>query len=368
MKTMKTKIFNHNLYIFAAILIIGTACQEEIKFKSNQISSKMVVNSFIEPDSLIKVLIAGSKPIPGVISNFNWIDNATVKLFVDGEEKETLTTYTTNTNSNRDYSFNYNDTESNTTIGYCSSLKAEVGKTYKLEITHPDYDNSTCETYIPQAIEIISVDTATIDYRNNWDYDRQQLKVALKFKDPANEVNYYRLIAHLTQGIYIEKYYDKTVIDSFVNVRESYISIKDPVITPEQENANDFLFETPGNPYNVFTDELIDGREYTVNFEITIPNFYRNEKIDYLSKGEFYQVKFLLQTLPRETYLFLKSSYDHHYYDGDLFAEPVQVFSNIENGLGIFGGQSNSVINISKGTYPMDNIDYRDNYYYNYGN
>lgn len=352
----------HIFILTLLIALLMAACREEVQFNDKNIASKMVVNSFVDADSIIKVTVAGSKPIPGVQSNFNWINDATIKLFVDGKETETLKTMNiTVTDENDDY-YRQSYTPS---VVYYSETKAEIGKTYKLEIDHKRYGLATCETTIPEPIQIIAVDTmGTGPERYNYEYNNVNVK--LKFKDPANEVNYYRLIAYVKQGIYREKRYQNTVMDSVIEVREYYLTISDPVINPEQEDANDFLFGSPSNPYNVFTDELIDGREYTVNFDINIYNHQRIEGIDMTEKGEFHQIKFILQSITLETYLFLKSSFLHHYYDGDLFAEPVQVFSNVENGLGIMGGQSNDLISLKKGDYPVDSIKYHYGYYSTY--
>ncbi|MBN2261493.1 MAG: DUF4249 domain-containing protein [Prolixibacteraceae bacterium] len=346
--------------ILIGLLMAG--CREEVKFNDENIASKMVVNSFIDADSTIKVSVAGSKPIPGVTSNFNWINDATIKLFVDGKETETLKTMNQAVPEGNDDYYEQNYTPN---VIYYSETKAKVGKTYKLEINHKRYGLATCETTIPEPIQIISIDTM-VTGPAQYNYENNNLNVKIKFKDPANEANYYRLIAYINQGIYREKRYQDTVMDSVIEVRENYLTIYDPVINPEQEDANDFLFGSPRNPYNVFSDELIDGREYTINFDINIYNHQRIEGIDMTEKGEFHQLKFILQSITPETYLFLKSSYLHHYYDGDLFAEPVQVFSNVENGLGILGGQSNDVISFQKGNFPVDSINYHYGYYNTY--
>lgn len=345
------------------IILFLAACRDEIAFNDDQIASKMVVNSFIEPDSIIKVTVAGSKPIPGLKSNFNWIDNATIKLFVDGKEHETLKAHKIETNNYKNNNY-YSKNNSPNTV-YCSEITAEKGKNYKLEIQHPTYGTAKCQTTVPEPVQIISVDTifAGIPQYNN-EYNIYNVKI--KFKDPENQTNYYRLIAQINQGAFRKKMIDGIAIDSAVVVQENYLQIHDPVINPEQEDANDFLFGSPINPFNIFTDELINGREYVVNFNIHLYNHKRTEGVDLLSKGEFNHVKFILQSITHDTYLFLKSKYLHHYYDGDLFAEPVQVYSNVENGLGILGGQSSSVVTFEHGNYPVDSVKYSYDQFYHY--
>ena len=44
--------------------------------------------------------------------------------------------------------------------------------------------------------------------------------------------------------------------------------------------------------------------------------------------------------------------------DGAFLVEPVLVYSNIENGLGVFGAASNTIERINYGHYPVDGVYY----------
>ena len=48
----------------------------------------------------------------------------------------------------------------------------------------------------------------------------------------------------------------------------------------------------------------------------------------------------------------------HHQTEGDFFAEPVFVYSNVENGLGMVGAQTNAQIIIQQGDYPVEGVNY----------
>lgn len=359
---MKT---NTTLYIILSLWLILGGCQKKIDFNADLISSKLVINGIIEPDSIIDILIATSKPIPGVVSDYIWINDATVVLYEDGEKIETLYTYdipyADNEESN-DYQSRY-EADKRPEKRYRSKLKTKAGSTYKLEITHPDYEDVSCETSIPKPIQIISYDTITTT-SEKYGYEQQNLDVKIKFQDPANEANYYRMIAYIKKGTLGIEYNENN--DTVVYISESYSNIDDPIVNPENEDANDLLFDSPWNQYGVFTDELIDGKEYTINISLrTSESNYRNETIE--GPGEFYSIKFILQTISREAYLYIKSSDEHRYYDGQLFVEPVQVFSNVKNGIGILGGVSSSSFTIDEGFYPIEGIEYREgsnNYYY----
>ena len=82
--------------IIIVLVTLITACEKEIKFDKKLVQPKLVVNSFITADSIIDVKVSASKPIPGEQYDFIWPNNATIKLYVDGVETETLTTYKIN--------------------------------------------------------------------------------------------------------------------------------------------------------------------------------------------------------------------------------------------------------------------------------
>jgi hypothetical protein len=349
------------------ILALFTSCEKEIEFDEKLISPRLTINSFLEQDSLVTVNIASSKPIPGIATEFKWIDNATVKLFVDGEEKETLTVIDVKrtpygySSVNGDTTFFYNESEP-TKKYKTAQTKAEVGKTYKLEVTHPDFETVYGETTIPTPIPILSFDTATVITNQEWGgYENFQAKI--KFKDPLGEKNYYRLVYSKFAGVSQSYGSSPNDGDSMIyltnELRGTYINSSDKLLNPSEEDANDFLFGSAGNYYNLFTDELIDGKEYELSFTVDLMNnYYGGSFKQTKKKGEFMRLTITLQSITREAYLYMKSVHANKYYESDFFSEPVQVFTNIENGIGIFAGSSSSSVFISSGEYPVEGVKY----------
>jgi hypothetical protein len=356
---MKTIISLIRLSILVALF---QSCEKEINFNADLIEPKMVINGFIQQDSLISIRIGTSKAIPGVEKTNLWISDAIVKLFVDGEETEILSTYDI-----KDLFTNYNPYSpqdikdfNQITKGYHSQItKAQAGKTYKLVVTHPNYRTVTCETSIPTPITIESIDTINkIDVSNV--YSNSQLQFKTKFKDPSGEKNYYRLVYKKLTGTASNKYNQYADTSNMINVYieniGSYIYSEDPILNPSDEDANDYLFGSPGNAYNIFTDNLIDGKEYEISFidqNYGSPSFAPDTTI-----GEFKIFNIELQSITREAYLYMMSVNAHNFYNSDFFSEPVQVFTNIENGIGIFAGFSYSSKSISIGQYPKRGINY----------
>ena len=359
--TMKKR--NNIFLLLATILLVS--CIDEIKFNNDLIDPELVINGFPSRDSIITIQVGASKPIPGTQNNFTWIDDANVVLYVNGEEKETLEATAINYAGSDDYyvgSANLPDTE------YRAKTIATPGNVYKLVVTHPDYKTASCETIIPEVVSISGI-TATTEYIQEEYSTDKVLKFKLKFKDPADEKNYYRLTLKYTTGTWQSYNYEDPEDTSGIiyvqhNVPGYGFSTEDPVLNPD-EDANDFLFDSPSNEYNLFNDDLINGTEYELKFSLYVDSYYNydNNQEPVSHVGEFYRVTLNLSSLTREAYLYIKSAATQLYYGIDIFSEPTQVFSNVENGTGIFGGYSSSIDSVAEGEYPVEGIHYE---YYDY--
>lgn len=368
------------LTTLTAFLALFNACQKEIEFDKELVKPKLVVNGFITPDSVVYITVGLSKTIPGFEKPFQWIDDAKVTLFVDGDKAEELTVYNIvyeeNENENNYW---YGSPPVRPTCGYqTNSSIIEAGKTYKIEVSHPLHGIASSETTIPYPIDIISVNSATTVESNSYN-DMKQIILSLKirFKDLPNEKNYYRVTLERVIGLstkYEYYYYgpgkeeddslDYIVINKIGSGNSLYSN--DPVLTGG-DDANDFLFGSPSNNYNVFTDDLIEGKEYELNLNALSRNSADNKTNFLFETGEFYQLTVRLSTLTREAFLYMKSTNAQRWYDEDFFSEPTQVYSNIQNGVGIFAGYSVATKVISEGEYPIDSIRYKEienNYYY----
>jgi hypothetical protein len=349
-----------------SVIVLFASCEKEIEFDKKLIEPKLVVNSFIQQDSLINVSVASSKPIPGTQSEFKWIDNATVKLFVDGVEKETLTAFDLEKKPtgfqaiNFDTTFFY-DTSAPSKRYSTLNTKAEAGKTYRLEVTHPDFEKAVCETYIPKSVPILSIDTLTKTIVSQYNTS-SVLEVKIKFQDTPGEKNYYRLVYRNQLGVLMDDYKTPEANDNFILISDQVVGTSinsdDQLINPKNEDANDLLFSSSTNRYNLFTDELIEGKEYELSFNLFENYYTSNYKIPKGGNGEFMRLTIELHSLTREAYLYMRSVAANNSADG-FFTEPVQVFTNVDNGIGIFAGFSASQKSISKGEYPVEGVKYQ---------
>lgn len=329
------------LSIFA-ILFIFVSCEKNIEFKGEITDPQVVVNSYITPDSVVSAHISESRFFLNDSTTFRNINNADVAVWVNGTFKEKMSL-----------------------VGqgiYKGTYKPVVGETIKLVVNVPSKKEVTCEANIyPQPV-INSIDTVGIrlgeyylfDYSNYSSgapmlsdtigtYSLHQINYTLKFSDNGNEKNYYRL------SVLTKRYYTQT--DSVTHVqtqRESdiydFFSFTDVVSGKNTKNdpmslvGGDNYIET----YNVFSDELFNGKTYSLTFSTTNTIFNYRPTYKFGSKNpDKTTISIYLQSISKEYYLYLKSRAAASGGE-NFFSEPIQIYNNIVGGIGILGSYSTS--------------------------
>lgn len=343
---------NHIYISLLVFFVFLTSCISEIAIKDTDAKNELVVNAFITPDSLLSIELSATKLVVGTNTSYSAITDAVVTVSEDDIEIGNLTFNSVVSNENS------STTTYRKAIYSSSDIYPQKGKTYRIEVEHSDYDNVSCETTVPIPVPIISIDT--IKYEDGYSYS-----VSLAFKDSADYDNYYRVYVRAKWGIG-NMYKDSSEIDSIYVCTESIGTWlnSDDVLIEGAENSDDFLFGSAGNQYNIFSDELIAGKQYTLDFELSGQMFgraYDYDKYEYtydLDENEFYYIEIELQSISYDEYWYLQSYLNYYWNDGEFYAEPVQVYSNVENGTGIFAGYSASRYVLSSGEYPKDGVVY----------
>jgi hypothetical protein len=97
--------------------------------------------------------------------------------------------------------------------------------------------------------------------------------------------------------------------------------------------------------HHLITDDLFNGKEFV--FKIST-GFYRrvvpeqDEPKDIATNDNNEYIILNLQTLSKDMYLYLKSKESAEQVLNNFFTEPVQIYNNINNGIGIFGSYANN--------------------------
>ena len=337
-----------------ALLMSAGSCESIIEFKGAEEEPKIVIYSLLDTDSLVAVSVSVSHAVFEDRYEPKQIKNAVVRLYRDGGLLETLT-YTTDA-SLPDYS------PANPFSRYASKVnKPQYGSSYRIEVEVPGYRMASGEAILPEPIAIISIDTSHV-IRELTDWIENRLIVKVRFRDPAGQENFYRASASGLSGFYPgnkDEPYSPLIPISVGETDLSYAFRNEPLIAPMQDD--DIFGMYLRNTYNTFSDELISGKEYELSMET---NFQLPDTAHY----EFAHTSVRLHTLTRDLFLYLQSLSAHRQTSDNFLAEPVLVFTNITNGLGVVGAVSTSTATLRIGKYPVEGVEYEyNNYYYHPG-
>lgn len=316
------------LFVFIIILVfIGISCEKVINIDIEDAKIKIVLNGVINTDSAVIVHLTRSRHILDNAS-ISPLTDATVKLFEDNNEIGVLSHI-----GNGFYKINF---------------IPRKGHEYKITAEHSAYDDIYATTKINNPVPIISIDTFT----SYGQYESKILNFNLKFTDPADESNYYMLTL-------VNSYLSKEWSDTVQNIDTLYVGPDTTIVSityggytliPMKQyvysTTEDIIVET--QLYNgrgfVFSDELINGKTYNLKFNADYYSFF----------GDTNKVYIQLKSISKELFLYFRSLQAHFNNQGDPFAEPVMVYTNVTNGLGIFGSQSiysDSLIFINTNNY-----------------
>ncbi|MDD3078293.1 MAG: DUF4249 domain-containing protein [Paludibacter sp.] len=345
---MKTKLYFLPTFIIS--IFLTTSCISEIEFDGDVQESLLVMNGFINPDSLIKVHLSKSKFFLQSDSDFPVVADATVTLFVNDQEKGILN-YTSN-------GYYY----------YQSTYIPQVGDKIKITASNSQFSTIESTTEIPSNPNILSVDTlnfkTNMDYIINYDYYNENSEpvkdtvglyiseegdLRIKFKDNIKLTNYYRIKTA------VKNYFDN---DSTAIIYTNGYS--DDMVFGGNE-IEDIWDVSSYSQYNEFNDELFNGKEYTLKYHYSLYESIYTKKTDvetnyYDYSNPYYKTETKIP-VKRELLVILQSiSKDYYYYlktrsasenEMEFFSEPVQVYSNISNKIGIIGSFSTSTYSIS---------------------
>tara|TARA_Y100000385_G_scaffold243928_1_gene261692 strand:+ start:1042 stop:1959 length:918 start_codon:yes stop_codon:yes gene_type:complete len=294
------------LFFIIIISLIYVSCEKIIPFEGDITIPKLVINSIFESDSSFKVHVSSSRSVIDTAS-FKNINDAVVSI--------------------KNENGNIIETLSHSQNGFYVGQKKPVeNQIYNLEVDHLNYTNISASDSLPIPISINYLDTITVIEPNN----ENRLQINLNFTDPANSQNFYLVETYVVRASLLITINQDTLEYELDTIRQRMI-------------LSDVVFQNNGfksrDEQGLFTDLLFNGQDK--NLEIKIPPL----KKDYVfeENGKFYSEK----TLSLALYLH-NISKSYYYYRTSLelyvdasrnpFSQPVQVFSNINNGFGIFAG------------------------------
>ena len=321
------------------------ACETVVEVDIPKESSKLVVNAFIGTDVPTRVQLTASKSILDN-SAIRYISGAEVVLLEEGIPVATLEEVAESNQVPIDWE------------GYYASPFIPVAdKHYTLQVTKSGYEPVEAQTYIPPAVPIqkVTYDTTVSTYTYQEEdsvITRSEInfnEIQLTFTDPASEKNYYELqvLQYFMYYIYllddqgnvvVDNQGNNVIADTVQSVNAVSLTSSDPLLAGNEDIFDGGEVSAYGTAF-VFSDDFLNGKTYTLKFNIG--NTYYSYNND-----EDSNMAISLHTINEEQYQYAVSRELQYENEGNPFAEPVQVYNNIENGYGIFVGYSSDQVTL----------------------
>jgi hypothetical protein len=264
--------------------VVLSACEMVISVDMPPYDPQIVINGFFTSDSLWNIHISNSLSSIDR-GELKELENASVLIYRNGALTDTL--------------------KFDPVSGYYQSAsgKPEPNKSYTIRVSAPGLKNAEAAGWLPYPVSVqsVSIRDSAIIYGSTGYADAE---LTVTYYDPASQKNYYALSVVETDTTYGDYSYPV------------YYSTSDPSISEG------------GASVGFFNDELFDGKLHEMKILISS---------DYINKtGNTLTV--ILTSLSEDAYLYNRSYEKHQNARNNPFAEPVQVYTNVKDGLGIFAG------------------------------
>jgi len=297
---MKTSLF------FIGIILILTSCIKEVDFRVSEVPKQLVINSVLQAYQPVKVKVSGLQSI--LDTSLLFIDNAIVMVAEEGGNIDTLS-YLSKGN-------------------YESTIYCEPGKAYHLTVKAEGYPTVFAADTVPYKTMI---KRATMKESMTVDEDgRPHIDYTISFEKQTSSTNFYELF-------FVNQWKHDSIYQIYF---ESTAASVDPIILAS--GTTDYNFTT-----YLFNDASLTTNEYTLAMKmvnaISPGGEFKNPIVTIRDKAH----AAVLRTGSRAYYEYRNSWEKHQHFKNDsiqsgdfifvpLMGEPQDMYSNIENGLGIF--------------------------------
>lgn len=288
------------LVAFAALL---SGCEKELEMEYIDSDPKVVVMSTVEAGVPVALQLTYSRFFLST-APFRAIDNATVTLTVNGNAPALAATAEGN----------------KYTVAYAPA----EGDKLDLRVQVPGHDDVTASTVVPRRAVVTGMRVQAVA---NADEESYFSDYSLRFTldDPAGERNYYRfqVIQICSSGTYRDTMYSSFSCNDYTLNNEVGVS-----------TALDEVDGGARYSHLMFTDEVIDGMGHET--ELTVG-----------CAPDAIKLILVVTTYSRDRYLYevTEQMYEDDPY-ATLFSEPVQIHTNINGGIGIFGASARTSFSI----------------------
>ena len=298
------------LYIF---LITAVSCETIVDVDVPTHEPKLIVTGIVTPDSVWSVTLHRSVSLsqPGSVHE-HVVGGALVTIQEQGNESPIVLMYL-----------------GNGVYRPTADLRPKAGKQYRLRTEASGLPAINAETTMPTDATVTIVFVEKL--RSYFDSDVYGVRICLV--DPAG-ISFYKLGLlnegrgefHEGETVYIHR---EPFLSSDPSLHPSFDESANlsPVDAQLEEEAGEYFYETA-----IITDRLFDGKAYEFSITVAYAPVFENGVL-YLQMSAFGPDYFDYQ-------------YTVRYGDPSPFLQPVQLYTNIEGGYGIFAGYTTKTLEI----------------------
>ncbi len=334
---MKNKIL-----IFIITLFAMQSCYKDIPlYDPATFKPQLTVNALAANDSVLKVTVANSA-IPERLTYDSWIKDATVKLYENGNYISTLNPVIPDTQSTYDYGF-YNPSYMSKIPYYTSGFKPQIGKAYTIEVTAKDGRQASGSFYIPKPVPLQDVRIDLTGYDTSYVADFKLWHVALSgtvtitFQDP-DTANYYAVYGFM-KDYQINMVVDTNTGDTTYVADSVYREVglwdqqyQDNLFDENSEVDVGLPFGSLSWPFygSGYNDAAFNGHQVVFRYDFAAYLLTPDLDSVYIYIG--------LASLTEDYYRFFETYTRYDNFADNPFVEPINVYTNVKDGLGIVAG------------------------------
>ena len=319
------------LFLLISVVLLSS-CEKEIEFNGEQSDPQLVINSLVGPGQRVEACVSKSYFFLDT-PDTSTPEDVMVSLYVNDNLIGEMTPFF---DTVWEY---YGFDEYRLIPSFYNEYRPQIGDVVKIKASANGFEDAEGQTSpLPKAVDF-QFDTKVLEWNAEYYYPyfsepgvpegdsvlrtngTLELGITITDSNPG-KLDYYRLIR--------SNRYKETDGDSWYYISFGY---DDPIFgVGVTENDIVDVSDLDTRPEGVFTDVLFDGTSYRIKMKIGF-DLDTGEDFD----PDFFRVPFLLEHLTREYYNYLNTC-DQGDVAVQIWAEPIQTYSNVVNGFGIVAG------------------------------
>jgi len=291
------------LFLLCLSALFFSACEVDLKLDGIETQSKLVVNSLFSPDSIWIVHVSKSRNIFTDPVGIQDVEHANVIITDEGTGETFHLLYM------RD--------------GYYVNkfLSPVPGTKYNIEVAAEGFKTVYSMDETPYRITINFINEEFVEHLGD-----VVLKVEFEIVDRGGQENYYVW---------------ELIVTPLEDDENGESSVKDVTLIGSLDMNIDNGTNGEKVRHKLFiTDSTFDGSSYSTSFFYTDPSVNDQNEENEDDVNILYQKQLKISVISKNYYLHLRSLelYENSRSISSTVSQPTEIYSNIENGFGIFGG------------------------------